>query len=101
MHLSSQRASWWRPLLTGMVLASILATAVASRAQTVVPDTLEASCASECSAKGYEAEFCTRVCRVPPAPQGRADEVTDWACMATCGQRGGKYRECKPSCRVR
>ena len=30
-----------------------------------------------------------------------ADEVTDWSCMTACSERGGKYADCKPRCRLR
>jgi hypothetical protein len=74
---------------------------VSVQAQEQLPGQPDIVCASNCASLGYAAEYCAKVCRVPERPRVPAGEVTDWSCMTACAQRGGKYAECKPVCRLR
>ena len=60
----------------------------------------DSRCANGCAAIGYAAEYCNRVCWIPDRPRTLPQELTDWACMSTCSDRGGTYAECKPRCRL-
>jgi hypothetical protein len=100
MQLSTQCSRRVHVVLASL-FAILIVPAGASGAESASPGAMDLACVNECSARAYEPEFCNRVCRVPPPPRGRFDEVTDWTCMSTCAQRGGKYGECKPSCRLR
>ena len=87
-----------RAALAGM--AGLMLFVFAAHAQERPPRVLDTACASDCTAGGYASEYCDRICRVAPPPRVRADELTDWACMSTCSDRGGTYAECKPRCRL-
>lgn len=62
---------------------------------------LDVACASNCTAHGYESEFCGRVCWLPdPAIAAKAEPI-DWICMTDCLERGGKVEDCRLRCKRR
>lgn len=65
------------------------------------PGQLNPVCAAECAERGYDAEFCGRVCWIPTPSQVAPGEFTDWVCMTDCRNRGGKFSDCKQRCRRR
>lgn len=82
--------------LFGALLGTFLGLA---SAQDTAAGWLDPECARQCSANGYDAEFCGQVCWVPdPAKSAEADNL-DWKCMTACGDRGGRARACMASCR--
>lgn len=60
-----------------------------------------AECAVDCTARGYEGEYCARVCEVadfsrrPPVPP------VDWRCAEACRDNGGGLRDCVQRCPMR
>lgn len=63
--------------------------------------TLDTQCVGQCTADGYEAEFCGRVCWIPdPEIAARAYPV-DYPCFSSCRDRGGKVQDCRSACRKR
>lgn len=99
-HLSRRwKFSSWRAALTAAAL--VCAAPAVSLAQQRPPGQLNTVCAADCAARGYDAEYCGRVCWVPAPGQTPPGEYTDWVCMTECRNRGGKYSECKPRCRRR
>lgn len=82
-------------------ISGAFASIVIVQAQELLPGQPDYSCTSSCTANGYAAEYCAKVCRVPERPRVPVGEVTDWSCMTACADRGGKYAECKPACRLR
>jgi hypothetical protein len=82
-------------------LAGLMFLVLGAQAQERPIGRADDSCAAACNARGYDADYCGRVCWIPDRPRTPPDEVTDWTCMTACAERGGKYAECKPRCRVR
>lgn len=64
----------------------------------LLPVQTDTVCASDCGARGYEGEYCTRACAVPPASSVPADTLTDLRCQAKCRKRGGTYSTCHREC---
>jgi hypothetical protein len=88
--------------LRAMLIATCLgAIAGAALAQVGPPGTLDSACLSACAARGYEAEFCNRVCVVPQPSEIPADVAIDWECVTSCRNRGGTLGDCLPRCQRR
>lgn len=83
------------------ILIGLSGVTVAVQAQERPPGQLDNACASDCTARDYGAEYCSRVCWIPDRSRLPPEEVTDWSCMTACSERGGKYADCKPRCRLR
>lgn len=91
-----------RWLLIGFwTISGLSAVSFGVQAQERPPGQLDNACASDCAAREYGAEYCSRVCWIPDRSRLPPDEVTGWSCMTACGERGGKYADCKPRCRLR
>ncbi len=85
-------------LFAGAILGGFLGLA---SAQDRTPGQLDTACVSRCTANGYEAEFCDRVCWLPdPAIAAKAEPI-DWICMTDCLERGGKGEDCRLRCKRR
>lgn len=82
-------------------IAGTIVVAMAVQAQERPPGTADSACARDCAGLGHSVEYCGRVCWIPERPRSAPEEVTDWSCMTVCADRGGKYAECKPACRLR
>ena len=91
---ASPRHPWFQVFLA-IVLGAMLGVALA---QTTAPGQLDTACATDCAARGYDSEFCGRVCVTPEAGEIPADTAIDWVCMTSCRDRGGKLRDCLPRC---
>jgi len=57
-------------------------------------------CAADCTARGYEAEYCARVCEQPDASRPPLP-ATDLRCARACRDRGGDSRDCLQRCPMR
>lgn len=82
----------------GSILGGFLAFA---SAQVSSPGQVDTACASNCTAHGYDAEFCNQVCWIPDPATAAKGENLDWKCMTACRERGGGAEECMSSCRRR
>lgn len=60
---------------------------------------LDTACASDCAARGYDAEFCGQVCWIPDPEMAARGEALDWKCLTACRERGGGAEACMLSCR--
>ena len=86
------------PFAIAAVLGATMGLALAQDRRT---GQLDVACASNCTAHGYEPEFCDRVCWLPdPAIAAKAEPI-DWICMTDCLERGGKLEDCRLRCKRR
>lgn len=70
-------------------------------AQDTFPGQIDAVCANDCAARGYDSEFCGQVCWIPdPATVARGENL-DWKCVTSCRAQGSKLSDCLPRCQRR
>lgn len=89
------------PLILRVVVALLIGAGLGigvSVAQVQPRGQIDTDCAGRCTAHGYDAEFCGRVCWVPDPELTAEQEQTDWPCVAVCLYRGGEFEDCKPRC---
>jgi len=87
-------------ILAGAALGASLGITLAL-AQERAPGQLDIACASNCTAHGYDEEFCSQVCWIPDPEMAAKAVPVDWICMTECLDRGGKLTDCKLRCRRR
>ena len=96
--LSAVRARRLIPFVMAALLGATMGLALAQDRRA---GQLDVACATNCTAHGYEPEFCGRVCWLPdPAIAARAEPV-EWICMTDCLERGGKFEDCRLRCKRR
>ena len=87
-----------------VILFAVCVSTLASTAfaQAEPPTQVDASCASYCSARGYESGFCSRACAVQqPTEEIPAGAEFNWQCVTVCRNGGGQLRDCLTPCRRR
>lgn len=62
---------------------------------------LDVACATNCTAHGYDPEFCGKVCWLPDPDVAAKAVPVDWVCMTDCLDRGGAFADCKLRCQRR
>ena len=87
-------------IVSSVVLGASLGASLAL-AQVRRSGQLDFDCSSRCSANGYDAEFCNRVCWLPDPTIAAKAEPLDWICMTDCLERGGKVEDCRLRCKRR
>jgi hypothetical protein len=90
-----------RRLIPFAIAALLGATIGLALAQDRRAGQLDVACASNCTAHGYEPEFCGRVCWLPDPAIAAKAEPLDWICMTDCLERGGKVEDCRLRCKRR
>jgi hypothetical protein len=84
------------------VIAALVGTGIGvALAQDRAPGQLDVTCASNCTAHGYDEEFCGQVCWIPDPEMVAKGEGIDWKCTTACRDRGGKLSDCLPRCQRR
>lgn len=82
-----------------LLVGSLIGIGVAL-AQDAASGQLDAACANDCAARGYDGEFCGQVCWVPDPAMIARGERLDWKCVTACRNQGGKPSDCLPRCEV-
>jgi hypothetical protein len=61
---------------------------------------IDETCASDCTARGYDSEYCGTVCDVSDVVRAPPGPLIDLRCVSNCRNNGGNARDCKQSCVV-
>lgn len=61
---------------------------------------IDEACASDCAARGYDGEYCGKVCDVSDVVRAPPGPLIDLRCVSSCRNNGGNARDCKQSCVV-
>jgi len=85
------------PFLVGsmMVLAAALAVTAVYAGESEARQ-----CAVDCTARGYDAAECIRVCDDSDVVRAPADGLIDFRCVTACRDDGGTARDCRLRCRT-
>lgn len=95
---TDSRFIFFRSILLAAAIGTCAGLAVA---QVTGAGQLDPACNADCTARGYDSEFCTRVCTAPEAGIVPADVEVDWICLRGCRDRGGRLRDCISACQRR
>jgi hypothetical protein len=56
-------------------------------------------CLADCTARGYEGEYCGAVCDYSDVVRAPPEGLIDGRCVSTCSEAGGRLRDCRAYCR--
>lgn len=79
-----------------VALGGVLGAAYGQSAETV-----DQACAADCTARGYEGEYCGRVCDLSDVSRAPRSPPIDLRCTEICRERGGSLSDCLQSCPMR
>lgn len=82
--------------LAALIVVLAGAVAGASGAQSISDGARQ--CAADCTARGYDAAECTRVCDDSDVVRAPADGLIDFRCVTACRDGGGTARDCRLRC---
>lgn len=95
------RISCTRSLFIRLLLAGLLGAAVGVAVAQNMPGHIDAACANDCGARGYDSEYCGKVCDLSDVERTPPDALIDFRCVSKCRDSGGNLSDCKRRCVVR